>query len=233
MRIRFLVSFVLAAAVAAAQVSSFPRPSYFRETFSKPVSHVELKDPVRLKDFVAGGKLELSLKAYLELVMANNTDIQIQFLSMEAPKNAIQRAFSTWDPIATAQFSDVRSTSASVSALAGANNLETHNQPVSFGFNQILPTGAQYTVGFTADRNTTNSAFATLNPALSSGMSAGIAQPLLRNRGSYITHLNLMIARSRYRTSGFNLRSQLLQLVSNAENAYWDVILARESLRVA
>ena len=59
---------------------------------------------MRLKDFVVGGKLELSLKDYLALVMANNTDIQIQMLSLEMPKNAIQRAFGVWDPRATAQF---------------------------------------------------------------------------------------------------------------------------------
>ena len=53
---------------------------------------MELQDPVKLKDFVVGGKLELSLKHYLELVMANNTDIQIQFLSLEIPKNDIQAA---------------------------------------------------------------------------------------------------------------------------------------------
>ena len=56
---------------------------------------------MRLKDFVVGDKLELSLKNYLALVMSNNTDIQIQMLSsLEMPKNAIQRAFGTWDPLA-------------------------------------------------------------------------------------------------------------------------------------
>ena len=65
---------------------------------------------MRLKDFVVGDKLELSLKNYLELVMANNTDIQIQMLSVETPKNAIQRAFGTWDPLARAQFTSNRTT---------------------------------------------------------------------------------------------------------------------------
>jgi outer membrane protein len=218
---------------ASAQVSSFPKPAYFRETFAQPLPRVDLKDPVRLKDFVAGGALELSLKAYLELVMANNTDIQIQMLTLEIPRNAIQRAMGTWDPLATAQFSAIRSTSASVSALSGADTIQTTNEPATFSYAQVLPTGTQYTVGFTGDRNTTNSRYATLNPAVSSGLSINISQPLLRNRGYFINHLNLTIARSRYAVSGFSLRNQLLQLVNNAENAYWDVIQARENLRVA
>lgn len=227
-----LVAFILAAG-ASAQVSSFPKPAYFRQTFAQPIPHIELKEPVRLRDFVAGGNLELSLKAYLELVMSNNTDIQIQMLSVETPKNAIERAFSTWDPNATAQFSNTRSTSASVSTLAGANTVKTLNQPVSFGYSQVLPTGAQYTVGFTADKNTTNSSFATLNPALSAGLNFNFSQPLIRNRGYYVNHLNLTIARSRFRQSGLTLRTQLLNLVNSAEGSYWDVIQARENLRVA
>src|SRR5215813_11077299 len=83
-----------------AQLASFPTPSYFRETFSKTEVRVDLKPPVRLQDFVASSKLELSLRSYLELVMANNTDIQIQRLSVEQPKNAIMRAFGAFDPLA-------------------------------------------------------------------------------------------------------------------------------------
>ena len=221
------------AEVASAQISTFPKPGYFRAIFTAPNSRVELKNPVRLRDFVANGRLELSLKAYLELVMANNTDIQIQLLSVETPRDAITRALGAWDPTATAQFSSTRSTSASVSALSGANTLQSLSQPATFSYNQVLGTGAQYSVGFSADKSTTNSAFATLNPALSAGLSFNFSQPLLRNRGYYVNHLNLMMARSRYRMADLTLRYQLLQLVNAAESAYWDVIQARENLRVA
>src|SRR4051812_29295082 len=102
MRFRTLISGILLAAGAFAQVSSFPKASYFRETFQKAKTTVELQDPVKLKDFVVDGKLELSLKNYLALVMANNTNIQLTMLTVETPKNAIQRAFAAWDPLATA-----------------------------------------------------------------------------------------------------------------------------------
>src|SRR5947207_14826410 len=101
---------LILAAGAFAQLTSFPKPNYFRETFDKSTPKVELQPPAKLKDFVQGDKLELSLKNYLELVMANNTDIQIQKLSVETPKNAIERAFGVWDPRATAQFTSTRST---------------------------------------------------------------------------------------------------------------------------
>ncbi len=120
MLLRTFIAGILLASGAFAQMTSFPKPSYFRETFSQTSTKVELKDPVRLKDFVVGDRLELSLKNYLALVMANNTDIQIQMLSLEMPKNAIQRAFGAWDPRAIAQFTTQRATSPSTSALDGA-----------------------------------------------------------------------------------------------------------------
>ena len=227
-----LVSLLLLTAAAFAQPSAFPRPSYFRETFAPVNTRVELRGPVRLRDFLAGGKLELSLKSYLELVMANNTDIQIQLLTVETPRNAIQRAMSTWDPLATASFNNTRSTTASTGALTGANTLSTLSQPANFGYQQTLPTGMQFSVGYAASKGTTNSSFQTLNPTLSSNLSFNFSQPLIRNRGTFVNRINLTVARSRYRISGFALRASLLQLVNTAEGAYWDLILARENLRV-
>src|ERR1051325_404348 len=115
----YLVGIVLTSS-AFAQLTSFPKPNYFRETFQKTKTTVELKDPVKLQDFVHSGKLELSLKDYLALVMANNTDIQLQMLSVETPKNAILRSFATWDPIATASFNSQKSTTPASDALQGA-----------------------------------------------------------------------------------------------------------------
>ncbi len=83
----------------------FPRASYFRKMFSTPTGRVELQPPVRLSDFVVDGKLQLSLRSYLDLVMANNTDIAVQKLSVETARNNIMGAFGRFDPILTGSFS--------------------------------------------------------------------------------------------------------------------------------
>src|SRR6185436_4856705 len=120
MLLRTLIISIFLTGGAFAQLSRFPSPNYFRETFQKTQSKVELRDPVRLKDFVHDGKLELSLKDYLNLVVSNNTNIQIQMLSIETPKNAIQRAFNPWDPTLIASFSSTRTITPSTTALEGA-----------------------------------------------------------------------------------------------------------------
>src|SRR5882672_3557207 len=97
-----LIAILLAVSLtlSAQDKNYFPKPSYFRETFAAPpISKVELLSPVRLSDYVVAGKLELSLRAYLELVMANNTDIEISRLTVETAKNGILRGFAAFDPL--------------------------------------------------------------------------------------------------------------------------------------
>jgi outer membrane protein len=236
MLLRLFLASVVITAAAFGQLASFPKPSYFRETFARPVTKVELQAPVRLPDYVVGGKLELSLRSYLELVMANNTDIAIQRLNVDVAQNAITRAFAVFDPLAIASFSDTEQRTPTGNQLttgAGASALVEVTQPANFSYSQTLPTGLQYNVDFFAQKVSSNSGYSFYNPLLNSSLAATISQPLIKNRGLYINRLPITVASSRLRKTQYDLKSSLLQLVSAAENAYWDAVLARDSLRVA
>jgi outer membrane protein TolC len=116
---------------------------------------------------------------------------------------------------------------------ATTSTLSSLSQPAQFSYSQTLPTGATYGVTYSAGKTSTASMNALYNPSLSSNLAISASQPLLKNRGNYVNRLGLMTARSRLRMSEFNLRAQLLTMVNAAENAYWDVISARENLKVA
>jgi len=228
----FLTALLSAGSMLAQEAPRFPTASYFRHTFQTPQTRVELQAPARLDDFLVDGKLELSLRNYLELVMANNTDIAIQKMSLEIPTNNIMRAFGTFDPAFVGSFSANRSKDASTSTLAGASVLNSLNQVADFRYTQTLLNGTQFNVGFNWGKNSSNNSFSTFNPAHATQLALGFTQPLLRNRGGFITRLPIMVARSTLRKSEYDLRDQLLQLVQSAEGAYWDVIESRESLKV-
>ncbi len=227
---------ILLAAGALAQTLSFPKPAYFRETFQRAQTKVELKAPVLLKDFVADGKLELSLKHYLELAMANNTDIQLQLISLEIPKNNILAAFGVWDPKALASFSTTRSTTVPTNATTAQNAAsltKSLNQPYNLQYSQTLPEGLSYTASFSGAKSSQTNSYNNYNPALTANMRFSVTQPLIQNRGSYVNRIPLMVAQSNYRISDYAMRVQLLNFVNIAETAYWNVILARENVRVA
>ncbi len=227
-----LLGLTLTACALAQDSPLFPKPDYFRQRFGTPSTRVELRPPVRLRDFVVADRLELSLKNYLELVLANNTNIAIERLNIETQKNAILRAFSTFDPSLAATFRNTRTKTPTTDVLSGAATLNQLSQPANFTYSQTLETGTTYTVGFNASKTSTNNQFATFNPALSSALAFSVTQPLLRNRGSAVTKLPISIARSRLKVSEYQLRDTLTRLLANAENAYWDVISARENLGV-
>ena len=234
MKSKFIATLLVIALAASAQDKNFfPKPSYFRETFAAPpVAKVEMLPPVRLSDYVVSGKLELSLRSYLELVMANNTDIAISRLSVETAKNAILRGFAPFDPFATANFNSTRTKSLPTDALAGASTLQQLSQPLNFNYSQTMTTGINYSVGFAETKSTTNSGFANFNPAFNSNLAFSFSQPLLRNRGSYINRLTITTARSRVRKTEYDLTNTLIGLINTAELVYWQAVQVRENLRV-
>ncbi len=206
--------------------------SWFRTYFGSSQTRVVLDGPVRLRDYVADGKLTLSLRAYLDLVVANNTELAIQKLTLEVPKNAIQRAFGVFDPTLTSNFSATRATTPATNQLQGANVVSSLNQPFNARFQQTLPTSTQVFSQLNWNKNSTNDTFALFNPAFTNTWQMGFIQPLVRNRGKYITKLPITIARAQLNQQTFSTADQIQRLVLAAENAYWDVISARERLKV-
>jgi outer membrane protein len=228
-----LVLVLAAAASGANQDPFFPKPSYFRKYFARTVTKVELAPLARFDDYVVAGKLELSLKSYLDLVMSNNPNVSIQRLNLTLNEDAITRAFGQFDPTANASFSATRALTPGTSALSGSSTLNQLSQPLNLSVTQQLETGTRYTISFSDFKSSTNSAFATINPTYSSGLNLSFSQPLLQGRGAYVTRLPLMIARSRLKGAQENLEDQVIQILTSAEQAYWAVIGARENVRVA
>lgn len=210
----------------------FPKQNWFKRHFAEPMPKVEMRGVTKFDEFVVDGKLELSLRAYLQLVLANNVDIDIQRLNVEITRNSITRAYAPFDPFFTGSFTSTRTKTQSTNQLEGAATLNQLVQPSNFAYTQTLDSGLQYTAGFTANKTSTNNSFAFFNPALNAQMSASFVMPLLRNRGREINRLPITIARSRLKISDENFRNTLLTIMSTAENAFWDLLGGRETLRV-
>ena len=214
------------------QSPAFPSSQYFKQQWRRPPLEVDLSPPLRLEDYVASGKLELSLRSYIELVMANNTDVALQKLTVYTAKNAIERAFAPFDPAFVGSFNTSRSNTPSNDLLAGASVVSNLSQRANFNYLQTMETGTQYQVGFLGSKTANNSAFTNFNPSIQSNLQVQITQPLLRNRGAYVNRIPVLVARSRLRASEADVRDRITLLLSQAENAYWDVIDAREALQV-
>lgn len=210
----------------------FGSGNYWKKNFGHLDTRVVLEPPVRLAEYVVDGKLTLSLKAYLDLVLANNTNIGIQKLTLEIPKNGIQRALGVFDPTFTANFSATRSETPATNQLQGANILSQLSQPYTGRFQMLTPFSTTVFTQWSGDRRSTNDSFQLFNPGWNNTFQTGFIQPLMRNRGAYITRLPITIAKRQVRVQELTFRDQVQNLIVQAENAYWDLVSAKERLKV-
>lgn len=224
--------FLIGALLAPAQFSVFPDRSYWKEQWQEAPYGVEIESVARLRDHVVDGELHLSLRAYLELVMANHPDINLQKLAVYEQENAIQRALSPFDPNVTATFNARRSETPSNDVLQGADVRSQLNQTGRATYNQTFDTGTQFQTNYTTVKTSDNSAFATFNPSISQTLQVQLTQPLLRGRGRGIQRIPFMVAESRLEQTEAQVRQQVIQLLFQAENDYWDAVSARERLGV-
>lgn len=178
----------------------FGVPAYFKRILGTHEYRVQLLDPTGFSDFIRDQKLQLSLRSYLDLVLANNTNIAIQKIQLETPKNAIMRSMAFLDPTFNGNFTATRSETPATNQLEGASVLSNLNQPANFGYNQTFMPGTQMQIGLNANRSSTNNQFQNFNPFINTGVNLQVTQPLLRNRGM-INRVPILIARNTLQTS--------------------------------
>ncbi len=211
---------------------TFPTPDYWRGIFVRPQTPQQAGPPEYLREYVVEGKLRLTVADTIRLMLANNTDVQIDKLAYEDSRLGIARAYQAVDPVFTSSFSTTRSTTLTTDQLQGATTLSTLAQNTNANYSQSFWTGTRYSINFNASRNTTNSIFTTFNPSLTSAVNFSITQPLLRNRGLKPNRAPLLIARRNLNQSRAAFEANLNAQIANTVNRYWQVVEARDNLNV-
>lgn len=223
---------VLTASPAWSQFQGFPQKSYWNQMWQSPQQQVEIEPISQLRDFVEDGSLTLSLDRYIELVMANHGDINASKLSVYSQENLVQAALSPFDPSFTASFSAQRSTTPSSDQLDGAAISSSLSQIGRATFSKTFDTGSELDVDYVTNRNSSNSQFRSVNPALNQSFGVRLSQPLLRGRGRKIQRIDFIVAETRLDQTEEQVRQQIIGLISQAENIYWNAVQQRESLSV-
>ena len=97
----------------------------------------------------------------------------------------------------------------------------------------MLPTGTTWNFGFNGTKTRTTARSSSYNPAINSDLIFGFTQPLLRRPGGRFTRsCPLRSRRAGSVKPGTTLKTRFSASFHGAENAYWDVVFAREQLKV-
>ena len=174
----------------------------------------------------------LSLQDCLAEALRHNFDVRIERYAPVEARLALQEAYAGYDPMLN---------------IAGAHNYnhsgaqfqnglqvpsETSDQNAfNSGLGGLLPSGLQYNFSGNVGETYGSSGGVPFD-STSGAIGLALDQPLLKNLWIDSTRLAVTAAKNQVKQSLQGLRSQLITTVSAVENAYYELIYARENLTV-
>lgn len=114
----------------------------------------------------------------------------------------------------------------------GVPLLQLNTGQANFGFAQAFATGSSISFEFNNNRQTTNSPFFNLSPALGSLYRITFQQQLLSGFGLGPNLRYLRIAKNDKKISDIAFKDQVIATVTQVENIYWDLVDAYEQAQV-
>lgn len=178
----------------------------------------------------------LTLEECVALAVKKNFDIQIQDYSVEQARESLIISQSNFDPTLTASGQrNVSQSASTTSRLEGTSLQGPRSDTTSFsvGANQRLPqTNGVLGLSANANRGASNSANSLLNPNFGNSVSATLSQPLLKNAGSTVARAQVQRNKIGVTIATLGYKSRVLQVVRDTENAYYNLVSARETLRI-
>jgi outer membrane protein TolC len=142
---------------------------------------------------------------------------------------------NSFDPVITGTLQNDHLSQTATSLFQGVfpgSSLVQNTSTVDFAYNQAFQWGMNLQVGFNNQRQTTNSFFSSVSPALNSGFKATVTQPLLQGFGFPANTRFIRIAKNNRELTDVAFRLQIINSVDQIENIYWDLVYAYENARV-
>ncbi|HTC46478.1 MAG TPA: TolC family protein [Candidatus Aquilonibacter sp.] len=144
-------------------------------------------------------------------------------------------AITSFDPVITGTLQNDHLGQTATNIFQGVipgTSLVQNTGTVDFAYNQAFQWGMNLNVGFNNTRQTTNSFFSSVSPALNSSFRMTVTQPLLQGFGFAANTRFIRIAKNNRELSDVAFRLQIIDSVDQIENIYWDLVYAYENARV-
>ncbi len=142
-------------------------------------------------------------------------------------------AVPSYDPAIIATVgAEHQTTSLANQRIYGVPLLQLNTGQANFGFSQAFATGSSVSFEFNNNRQTTNSPFFNLSPALGAMYRFSFQQQLLSGFGFGPNLRYLRIAKNNKKISDIAFKDQVMATVTQIENIYWDLVDAYQQSQV-
>jgi outer membrane protein TolC len=180
-------------------------------------------------------QLSLTLEEAIELALRNNNDIEASRTQVKIAEFSFKSAEAVYDPRIVSENYYESATTPVASIIGGASNGSLTQKRFfnSAGVSGFSPfAGGSYSATFNSSILSTNNTNATLNPQYPASFTLNYVQPLLRGRKFDLNRRNIEIARKNLGLTDAQFRQRAIEVISNVEQAYWDLVFALRNLQV-
>ncbi|HEY7675752.1 MAG TPA: TolC family protein, partial [Candidatus Methylomirabilis sp.] len=187
----------------------------------------------------AGGAettFSLTIKESILLALKNNLDITIEGFNPRIREGDIATAKAAFDPVFTGSVTAARSRTQTNTASFIPGSLFADDRRTftyNLQLNDKLPTGASAQLAWTNERQRSNSFGINFNPNYVTGLTLTLTQPLLKNFGIDVNETPIKLAINNRQIARSTLTTRIYDVVTNTQNAYFDLVSAIEQLEVA
>ncbi len=192
-------------------------------------ANAQLRNQTQTISSDARRTVTLSIEKAIKLTLENNFEIASEKIGPQIGDHNIRGAKGAFDLAMTLDFSGERSKRPTFNRVAGS---EINNLNFSIGFNQRLATGANYRLDFFNRRQETNSRFSAEPVFYDSQARFFISQPLLKGWGIGFNKSSITISQNNKAISQNALNQRVIEVVSDVQSAYWNLVFAIENMEV-
>ncbi|MCA1566254.1 MAG: TolC family protein [Acidobacteria bacterium] len=180
-------------------------------------------------------QLPLSLNEAIALALRNNNDIDGSRINVEIAEFNLNAARGVYDPLFSSEsYYESRTTPTSSTISGGANGSVTQKDLTGAmrlgGFSPFA--GGNYQLDFSSTRLNTTNQNATLNPQFPTAFTFTYAQPLLRGLRFDNNRRTIEIAKKNLSLTDAQFRQRAIEVISQVEQSYWDLVFALRNLQV-
>lgn len=180
--------------------------------------------------------VHLTLQQAIQLAIQNNRLAKLSRLVPAANRTRLTQAEAVFDAIFFFDFNFSATdtpqpdTRLGVSRAFGAVNQNTRS--LQTGIRKQLTSGGQIAASTTITRDHRSPSFFDVKTTFPTVVDLTLEQPLLRNFGQDVTRGQILLSQNALDQSMADLKQQLLDVAAGTEQAYWQLVLARESLLI-
>jgi len=180
------------------------------------------------------GDANLGINEVIERVLANDRDLAVSRILLEEARYNVTGAKGYYDPRAGLNTYRQRSVTPIASLIGGAADGKLSQEqyladPQLSGASYF---GGTYKLDFSSARTSSDSTFLSLNPQFPTSLNLSLTQPLWRGLLYDDNRHRLQVAKGNVRLTDAQFRQRVIEIVTQAVEAYWELDFAYRSLEV-